>query len=357
MGVVYLAEQLEPLRRQVALKVLRPGVASTEALARFKAEQQTLAKLSHPNIATVFDAADSDQAIPFIVMELVWGEAITEYCDANCLRIEDRLGLFKQVCDAVNHVHMKGLIHRDIKPSNIVVAEVDGTPLPKLIDFGIAVDMESEATRLTRTGAVLGTPQYMSPERLLGGSDPSPQSDVYSLGVVLYELLAGTLPLPDEAYRAFSGFAPRYADAKPPVRRFLTLGDTQETVARQRGVTPRQLRRQISGDPGWVTLKAIEREPERRYSSAGDLGADVDRLLTRTPTQAPGPSLARRWWLASRAFDRNYWYVSVAIGLLGTGLIFYLARADFIRLLIPFFSWSSDPRSLSGSWLSTLWIA
>ncbi|MBE2215864.1 MAG: serine/threonine protein kinase [Opitutaceae bacterium] len=302
-GVVYEAEQAEPLRRRVALKLIRPSVETEVAVARFEAERQALAMMEHPCIAHVHDAGATDDGRLYFAMELVEGMRITEYCDRHRLPTHARLALFGQVCRAVQHAHQKGVIHRDIKPSNILVAEVDGTPLPKIIDFGIAKATRhgpGEACELTMLGQAVGTPAYMSPEQAAAASaDIDTRTDIYSLGVLLYELLTGLTPFEmRELARAGLDAVQRVLREREPPRpserlRTTRAGDLAE-IARRRDADPATLIRMMRGDLDWVVLKAMERDRERRYATPMELVADVERHLHREPVTARAPSTAYR---------------------------------------------------------------
>ena len=301
MGVVYAAEQTEPIRRRVALKLIRGGTAGDDIAARFDAERQALAVMEHPGIAKVLDAGTTEGGSPYFVMEFVDGISITDFCDEEGLGIDERLGLFLDVCDAIQHAHQKGVIHRDLKPSNILVTGQAGSPLPKIIDFGIAKAVGTkltEKTLATSIGQVLGTPAYMSPEQAEGtGLDVDTRADVYALGVILYELLVGLVPIdPDEM-----GFLPfltaLITEDVPTPRPSARLGDDPEratTTAARRATTPDVLRRRLSGDLDWIAMKAIETDRERRYGSARELAADVGRYLRDEPVLARPPSTSYR---------------------------------------------------------------
>jgi eukaryotic-like serine/threonine-protein kinase len=291
MGVVYLAEQTEPVRREVAIKVLSNGVDSDVFVARFEAERQTLAMMEHPNITNVFDAGVTDAGLPYFVMERVDGVPLNEYADAHRLGIEDRISLFLQVCRAVQHAHQKGVIHRDLKPSNVIVAETDGGPVCKVIDFGIAKTVgAAEAARLTMTGISLGTPAYMSPEQARGDIDVDTRTDVYALGVTLYELLAGVLPFESKSSFAMM-MATQHGDARAPSQRFAALPvDEQKIVTYARAVDAVTLRRELQEDLDWVVLKSIENDRELRYHSANELAADLGRHFANQPVSVGPPS-------------------------------------------------------------------
>jgi eukaryotic-like serine/threonine-protein kinase len=299
MGVVYLAEQTEPVRREVALKVLKPGMDSKQIVARFEAERQALAVMEHPGIARVFDAGTTAAGRPFFVMERVDGVPLNEYCDAHRLGIRARVRLFAQVCRAVQHAHQKGVIHRDLKPSNVLVAVTDAEPICKIIDFGIAraVGQTAEdATRLTQLGLSPGTPAYMSPEQVEGGRDVDTRSDIYSLGVLLYELLAGVLPFDDKAYVGWALHTQHMVrDAPVPSARFAGLDVAEKgRVAAARRADPTTVRRRLRGDLDWIVMRALEKDRDRRYETANGFAADLERHLASEPVTAGPPSAAYR---------------------------------------------------------------
>jgi serine/threonine protein kinase/tetratricopeptide (TPR) repeat protein len=302
MGIVCEAQQVL-LRRRVALKIIKPGMDSQQIIARFEAERQALALMDHPNIASVLDAGTTELGRPFFVMELVRGVPITEYCDEAQLPIGQRLELFALVCRAVQHAHQKGVIHRDIKPSNVLVTMHDGAPVPKVIDFGLAKAMHqplTERTLHTGVAQMLGTPAYMSPEQAeLSGIDVDTRSDVYSLGVLLYELLTGNTPFDPETLckAGFDEFRRIIREDQPPVpsSRVSTLNaQAISTVAGQRGCDPRRLGHVLRGELDWLVMKALEKDRNRRYESASAFAADVERYLADEPVQACPPSRAYR---------------------------------------------------------------
>lgn len=297
MGEVWLAEQLEPIRRPVAIKLLILAMHTRELVARFEAERQMLALMHHPNIASVFDGGISPTGRPYFVMELVRGLPITEYCDAQRLPTRERLRLFGDVCRAVQHAHQKGVIHRDLKPSNVLVAVTEGGPVVKVIDFGIAKAVGgqwlTDKTLRTRAGQKLGTPAYMSPEQIEGsGIDIDTRSDVYSLGVMLYELLTGTLPSDEKSQTALEEFV-REGEVERPSARLRTLV-TRDTVAKLRQTTADDLRRQLSGDLDWIVLRAMERDRTRRYDTANSVAHEIERFLRQEPVLARPPSTTYR---------------------------------------------------------------
>jgi eukaryotic-like serine/threonine-protein kinase len=299
MGEVWLAEQREPVRRRVALKLILAGMNTREVMARFESERQALALMDHPAIAKVFDAGSTPAGLPYFVMEYVAGTPINTYCDRHKLTMRQRMELFIQVCEGVQHAHQKAIIHRDLKPSNILVCEVDGKPMPKIIDFGLAKATSqrlTDASLFTRVGAVLGTIDYMSPEQAgSGGEDIDTRTDVYSLGVVLYQLLAGALPL-DLKKLAYQEVLRRIReqDVPRPSSRILTQGGDSTITAQNRGTDPPALTRQLRGDPDAVALKALEKDRKRRYGSPSELAADLGRYLRNEPIAAHPPSTAYR---------------------------------------------------------------
>ena len=300
MGVVYLAEQHKPVRRQVALKVIKQGMDTEQVVARFEIELQALALMDHPAIARVFDAGATPRGRPYIAMEPVRGVPITDHCDRHRLTLRQRLELFLQVCEGVQHAHQKAVIHRDLKPSNVLVAIRDDRPEPKIIDFGIAKAMAqrlTDTTVHTQLGALIGTPAYMSPEQAeRTGQDIDTRTDVYALGVILYELLVGARPFEDLADDGFLAMVRRIREEPAPTlsARLTMLGDEGAPSAKRRGITPTALRRALEGDLEWITLKALEKDRTRRYGSPQELAADIERTLSNEPILARPPSALYR---------------------------------------------------------------
>jgi WD40 repeat protein len=299
MGIVFLAEQQEPVRRQVALKVIKPGMDSKRVIARFEAERQALALLDHPNIAHVHDAGTTEAGRPYFVMEYVKGLSITEYCDRHKLTIEERLRLFQQVCQAVQHAHQKGIIHRDIKPSNILVSMQDGKAVPKIIDFGVAKALRqplTERTLATEDSQLLGTPEYMSPEQAdMATDDIDTRSDIYSLGVLLYVLLTGVLPFDSDTLRT-GGIEHirqviRETDPRTPSTRLTKLGDEARKVAESRRTQVATLTKKLRKELEWIPLKAMRKECAELYRSASELADDIENYIKGAPLIA-GPLTA-----------------------------------------------------------------
>jgi serine/threonine protein kinase/tetratricopeptide (TPR) repeat protein len=323
MGTVYMAEQTRPVKRLVALKVIKPGMDSRQVLARFEAERQALALMDHPNIAHVYDGGTTEAGQPFFVMELVRGEPITTYCDRKRLPVQARLELFVSVCQAVQHAHQKGIIHRDLKPSNVMVTEVDGRPSPKVIDFGVAKATEFNLTdqSLGDTGAIVGTPTYMSPEQADPSSmDIDTRTDVYALGVILYELLAGTPPLDAKQFKrgAILEMLRMVREVEPP-KPSTKVSTSQDlpNIAATRDVEPAQLKRALRGDLDWIAMKALEKDRTRRYETANGFAADILRHLAHEPVVAAPPSSIYRL----RKFVRKHRGAVIAASLLILSLL------------------------------------
>ncbi len=303
MGVVYRAEQTAPVRREVALKVIKPGMDTKPVIARFEAERQALAMMDHPSIAKVHDAGAADSGRPYFVMELVRGLPITEYCDRERLAVPRRLKLFILVCRAVQHAHQKGIIHRDLKPSNILVTSQDGVPVPKIIDFGVAKATGpslTDKTLFTGCAQLIGTPRYMSPEQAeLGGLDIDTRCDIYSLGVLLYELLTGSTPFDEQTFRraTFDEVRRIIREQEPPrpSARLSGLGAGLTTVSGRRGSDPRKLVHSLRGELDWIVMKCLEKDRGRRYETADALAADLMRYLSDRPVEACPPSLRYRF--------------------------------------------------------------
>ena len=298
-GAVYMAEQVEPVQRKVAVKIIKAGMDTREVVARFEAERQALALMDHPNIARVFDAGATEAGRPYFVMELVNGIPITDYCDREQLSTTERLQLFMKVCHAVQHAHQKGIIHRDLKPNNILVTLHDGEPVPKVIDFGIAKALGQRLTDKTLFTAfqnMIGTPAYMSPEQAeLSGLDIDTRADIYSLGVLLYELLTGVTPFDAEMWRqaALDEIRRMIRDVEPakPSTRLQTLGLKLDDVAKRRHTEPNALQRLVRGDLDWIVMKALEKDRRRRYETPDAFASDVARHLSNEPVLASSPSV------------------------------------------------------------------
>jgi len=303
MGTVFLAEQEQPIRRRVALKLIKLGMDTKAVLARFESERQALAVMDHPNIAKIFDAGATPQGRPYFVMELVVGDSITEYCDRHALATRDRLQLFVPVCRAVQHAHQKGVIHRDLKPSNILISLTDDQPVPKVIDFGIAKATSTPLTQktfMTQGGQLVGTPEYMSPEQAgIGAPDVDTRTDVYSLGILLYELLTGSRPF-DRKHLRSAGYAEierviQEEEPAKPSTRVSTSREIGPDVARKHSTDIRSLTRQLRGDLDWIVLRAMEKDRTRRYDTVNGLVLDIERYLRDEPVLAGQPSAAYRF--------------------------------------------------------------
>src|ERR1035438_7849612 len=329
---VWLAEQKQPVRRRVAVKLIKAGMDTREVVARFESERQALALMDHPAIAKVFDAGSTPEGRPYFVMEYVPGMSITAYCDKYKLSTRQRLELFSLVCDGVQHAHQKAILHRDLKPSNILVGEVDGKPAPRIIDFGVAkatAQRLTADTMFTQLGAIVGTPGYMSPEQAdSAGANVDTRTDVYSLGVVLYQLLVGVLPLdfittpPDQFPRRL-----RDEDAARPSTRLRTLGAQTGMTAQNRGADAPTLARQLRGDLDAITLKALEKDRSRRYATPSELAADIGRYLRNEPVLARPASAGYR---AGKYVRRHR--VGVAVAATAAVLLVSVAVAQALEL-------------------------
>ena len=329
-GVVYKAERREPMVQRVALKVIKPGMDSRAVIARFEQERQALAVMDHPSVARVFDGGLTGPewvggpGRPYFVMEYVDGEPITDYCDRHAFTIAQRLELFTHVCEAVQHAHAKGIIHRDLKPSNVLVETVEGRPLVKVIDFGIskAVDRTAHAGSVfTSEGLLIGTPEYMSPEQATGQTDIDTRTDVYSLGVMLYELLTGLLPFDPRSLRS-AGYAEiqriiREVDPPHPSRRLSTLGDSATDIAQRRRTQARSLGRQLRSELEWIPLRALRKERDRRYTTPQELADDIRNYLAGRPLTAGPESRAYR----ARKFVRRNRALVAALTVVALALV------------------------------------
>lgn len=327
-GVVYVAEQQKPVRRQVALKIVKPGMDTKEVIARFEAEQQALALMDHPNVARVLDAGTTEHGRPFFVMELVRGVKITDFCDKNRMTMHGRLELFIDVCHAVQHAHHKGIIHRDIKPNNILVTLHDGRPVPKVIDFGVAKALSqqlTERTIYTAYGQMIGTPEYMSPEQAeMSGLGIDTRSDIYSLGVLLYELLVGQPPFDAQRLRS-GGFEAilriiREEEPPKPSTRVSTMAEEATIVAEHRKTDVAKLRSSLSGELDWIVMKALDKDRNRRYETANGFAADVKRYLNDEQVRACPPSTAYRIRKFARRHRGAVAFAAALLALLCLGL-------------------------------------
>jgi len=335
-AIVYLAEQQGAVKRRVALKVIKPGMDTKQVIARFEAERQAVAFLNHPNVAKVYEAGATEGGRAYFAMEHVQGVPITEYCDRHKLSVRERLQLFQQVCRGIHHAHLKGIIHRDVKPSNILVATADEVPLAKIIDFGVAKATNqrlTEKTLYTELGRAVGTPGYMSPEQAeLTAEDVDSRTDIYSLGVLLYELLVGELPLDWEPLRkaGFDEIVRRIREEGPPTPstrwRRLNLERTSK-LASQRRTNPSALGHMLRGELDWITMKALEKERERRYHVASEFAADIARYLNNEPVLAGPPS---NWYVFKKMLRRYRSQVAVASAFV---LVLFVAVFSIIHTL------------------------
>jgi len=354
MGSVYLAEQMHPVQRRVALKIIRAGRGCEEIIARFEAEKQTLAMMDHPSIARVYDAGVADDT-PYFAMELVQGQTLIQYCDSHQLSLEKRLRLMVSLCRAFSHAHQRGIVHRDIKPSNVLVSEVDGELVPKVIDFGVAKALDkklTEETLATEVGQLMGTPQYMSPEQARMNPDEiTAKSDIYSLGVLMYELVCGKRPIDAERFQSGDWMEIlriiREEDSPRPSMKLAQLGSDLARIAAARDMDSRELVAAVRGDLDWIVLKALEKEPERRYANANQLAEDIENHLNHRPVIAAAPSVSYRlekfarrnrnslrwcaaiggvlliaaalsWWLLGRASNADKQSLETAVAALST---------------------------------------
>jgi serine/threonine protein kinase len=317
MGTVYRAEQTRPVKRQVALKIIKAGMDTNQVIARFEAERQALSMMEHAHIARVLDAGATDTGRPYFVMELVRGESVTRFCDRQKMPIEDRLRLFCRICDAVQHAHQKGIIHRDLKPSNILVSLQDGKAVPKIIDFGVAKATNqrlTEKTMYTQQGQVLGTLEYMSPEQAqMTDANVDTRTDIYSLGVVLYELLTGNTPLNRQSISrlGYLDILNRIKDlqAPRPSSRLTESTEKLQAIAESRSIEPRRLSGQLRGDLDWIVLKALDKDPARRYETAAGFADDIEHYLNAEPIDARPPD---SWYLLGKFVRRHK--IAVAAG-------------------------------------------
>jgi serine/threonine protein kinase len=335
MGEVWLAEQKKPIHRTVALKLIKAGMDTKTVVARFESERQALALMESPNIARVFDAGSTPEGRPYFVMEYVPGLPITEYCDKHKLTVKERLVLFVQVCDGVQHAHQKAIIHRDLKPSNVLVVEQNNKAVPKIIDFGLAkatTQRLTEMTMFTELGVMMGTPEYMSPEQAdQREQNIDTRTDVYSLGVILYQLMAGVLPIEVKALRAagLEAILRTIREKDPPKlsTRIRNLGEASNVAAENRREEPRTFARHLQGELDWITMKALEKDRTRRYGSAAELGADIERHLHNEPVIAHPPSAKYR----ARKYIRRH-RLGVTVAAAGVLLLIGFAITQAVEL-------------------------
>ena len=351
MGTVYAAEQSYPVRRKVAFKICKEGMDSRRVIARFEAERQALALMDHSNIARVFDAGTTDTGRPYFVMELVHGMPITDFCDEHRLAPHERLELMIPVCHAIQHAHHKGIIHRDIKPSNVLVAPSDGRPVPKVIDFGVAKAMGqplTEKTMFTEFGQLVGTLEYMSPEQAsMTQCDVDTRSDVYALGVLLYELLTGTPPISPEELRE-AGFAEmlqmiRESIPMKPSTRITESGALRASISARRRSDPVQLSRFLCGDLDWIVMKALEKERDRRYATASDLAADIRRFISHQAVEAGPPSMTYR----TRKFIQRHRVSVLSAMLIGAALLIGMSVSVFFGLRASYQTGRADASDIA----------
>ena len=341
--MVYMAEQLKPVRRKVALKIVKPGMDTRQVIARFEAERQALAIMDHANIAKVLDGGVSPSGRPYFVMDLIKGVPITEFCDQNHLPARRRLELFVTVCHAVQHAHQKGIIHRDLKPSNVLITQHDTTPVVKIIDFGVAKALGqvlTDKTLFTGFAQMLGTPLYMSPEQAgQSGLDVDTRSDIYSLGVLLYELLTGTTPFDGERFKtaAFDEIRRIIREEEPlkPSSRLSASRDTLKSISAQRQTEPAKLTKLLQGDIDWIVMKALEKDRTRRYETANAFAEDLEHFLAGEPVKARPPSTSYR----VRKFVRRNQGWLFAAGVMGLACL----------LVVGNFGWSVRDRQFRRS--------
>ncbi len=345
-GTVWMAEQVEPVTRRVALKIIKAGMDTKEVIARFEAERQALAMMDHPNIARVFDAGATDKGRPFFVMELVRGIPITRFCDERQFTTRQRLELFADVCSAINHAHQKGVIHRDIKPSNVMVTLHGEKPVPKVIDFGIAKATQgrlTDRTLFTRFEQFVGTPAYMSPEQTtISGLDIDTRSDIYALGILLYELLTGSPPFDDKSllaagYEEMRRIIREVEPPRPSTRLSTIAAEERTTLAKIRHVSPEKLRRLVEPDLDWIVMKAIEKDRTRRYETANGLALDIQRFLTNEPVTATPPGAGYR---LRKFVRRNRLALRVA-----TAIFMVLVAATVVSISMAVRAWNAEKQS------------
>ncbi|NBB93952.1 MAG: protein kinase, partial [Gammaproteobacteria bacterium] len=325
MGRVFLARQLEPVERDVALKLIRNKVVNRTTLARFEVERQILAQMQHPAIAQVHDAGTTPQGYPYFAMEYVDGRPLDHFLETHCLSLDERLDLFLRICQGVQHAHQRGIIHRDLKPANILVTMIDGVPSPKIIDFGIATASRRDEDDSERTRDIIGTPEYMAPEQFADGDGlVDPRSDVYSLGVILYEILVDQPPVERGRLRSTDGTRPSWHDATggqpppAPSTRLREASGDRESIARRRETRYRRLLKSLRGDLDAITLKALDFDRARRYDSPARIADDIERFLQRRPVSARN---ATRAYVMGKFVRRN----ALALGSASAVLLALLA--------------------------------